>query len=212
MPNISVQLVTTGAKHTVDVPGGCTVAELRRLVARQLQLPAERLRLVHKGATLWDGRDDPTLIDADVVLAFVSPKIQAAQTSISRHGAPDEADEEADERFRLRLGASWLERRAARALQRRRVPDIFLPPVMYLLRPGVLIGTALWFAGAPLAARFSLGPIYVLGTILAVILTNLGTRKEGELSAYSVFNSGTRQLPGQLNADAIDQQIRAGNI
>lgn len=161
-------------------------------------------------------------------------------------------------------------------LQRRRVPDIFLPPVMYLLRPGVLIGTVLWFAGAPLAARFSLGPLYVLvrfmhddlsvppetplplhlccayclywhdhswqqlliavpyvlwtpcrslgpscilitvdhelallalvadalqGTILAVILTNLGTRKEGELSAYSIFNPGARQLPGEQHGD-----------
>jgi Uncharacterized conserved domain (SAYSvFN) len=112
-----------------------------------------------------------------------------------------------------------------------------------------LIGTALWFAGAPVAAHFSVGPLYVLGTMLALILTNLGTRKAGELSAYSIFNPGARQLPGvgrslvklleprsgsvecsdvtrtlfmlltwhfcpagQLNADAIDQQIRAGNI
>ena len=113
-----------------------------------------------------------------------------------------------------------------------------------------LIGTALWFAGAPIAAHFSVGPLYVLGTMLALILTNLGTRKAGELSAYSIFNPGARQLPGvgrslvtllepqsgavecsdmrhrevvmltwwfccpagQLNADAIDQQIRAGNI
>ena len=40
------------------------VSELRKLVAKQLQLPADRLRLVHKGATLWDGRDAPTLTDA----------------------------------------------------------------------------------------------------------------------------------------------------
>lgn len=59
-----------------------------------------------------------------------------------------------------------------------------------------LIGTALWFAGAPVAAHFSVGPLYVLGTMLALILTNLGTRKAGELSAYSIFNPGARQLPG----------------
>ena len=39
------------------------VSELRKLVAKQLQLPADRLRLVHSGATLWDGRDAPTLTD-----------------------------------------------------------------------------------------------------------------------------------------------------
>ena len=52
----------------------------------------------------------------------------------------------------------------------------------------------------------------MLATILATILMNLGSRKAGEMSAYSIFNEGQRQLPGQLNADAIDQQIRAGNI
>ena len=40
------------------------VSELRKLVAKQLQLPSDRLRLVHKGATLWDGRDTPILTDA----------------------------------------------------------------------------------------------------------------------------------------------------
>jgi hypothetical protein len=44
--------------------GGLQVAKLRQLVAGQLQLPADRLRLVHKGSTLWDGRDAPTLTDA----------------------------------------------------------------------------------------------------------------------------------------------------
>ncbi len=52
----------------------------------------------------------------------------------------------------------------------------------------------------------------MLGTILVVIFTNLGTRKPGEASAYSVFNEGMRALPGQLNADAIDDQMRRGQM
>jgi hypothetical protein len=204
-----VHEVTTGTKHDILLPNGCTVSELRKLIAKQLQLPADRLRLVHKGATLWDGRDAPILTDADTVLAFVSPNIQTAKPS-DRHGAPETAED--DERFRLRPGASWLERAAAQWLRRHRVPDLFMQLLVWLLRPSILIGTALWFAGAPVAAHFSVGPLYVLGTMLALILTNLGTRKAGELSAYSIFNPGARQLPGQLNADAIDQQIRAGNI
>jgi Uncharacterized conserved domain (SAYSvFN) len=126
---------------------------------------------------------------------------------------------------RLRPGASWLERAAAQWLRRHRVPDLFMQLLVWLLRPSIvsrtacpcsqkpancsarhrcstlscylqLIGTALWFAGAPIAAHFSVGPLYVLGTMLALILTNLGTRKAGELSAYSIFNPGARQLPG----------------
>ena len=127
---------------------------------------------------------------------------------------------------RLRPGASRLERAAAQWLRRHRVPDLFMQLLVWLLRPSIvsptgmlvcddktegrtvrreshnsiwylqLIGTALWFAGAPIAAHFSVGPLYVLGTMLALILTNLGTRKAGELSAYSIFNPGARQLPG----------------
>ena len=56
-----------------------------------------------------------------------------------------------------------------------------------------------------------MGALYVLGTLLALILMNLGTRKPGEASAYSVFNN-FRELPGQLNANRLDDQIRHGQM
>jgi hypothetical protein len=55
------------------------------------------------------------------------------------------------------------------------------------------------------------GPLYVLATLLVLIFWNLGTRKPGEASAYSVFN-GFRELPGQLNANRLDEQIRRGQM
>lgn len=51
----------------------------------------------------------------------------------------------------------------------------------------------------------------MLGTIMAIIYVNLGTRQAGEASAYSIFNQG-RELPGQLNAGAIDDQMRRGQM
>lgn len=52
---------------------------------------------------------------------------------------------------------------------------------------------------AVFAARYSLGPPYVLLTLLLLILTNLGTRQQGELSAYSVFNTvRTPSTPARL--------------
>ena len=56
-----------------------------------------------------------------------------------------------------------------------------------------------------------IGPIYVLASIAAVILWNLGKRREGEASAYSIFNE-FRELPGQLNAGVLDDQIRRGQM
>ena len=65
-----------------------------------------------------------------------------------------------------------------------------------------------WMIFAPMAARLGVGPVYVLGTILLVMLCNLGTKQRGELSAYSVFNEDVRELPGQLNADQIDRALQ----
>lgn len=79
------------------------------------------------------------------------------------------------------------------------------------VKPVVWTGFLLWMLGAPLAARFGVGELYVLGTIAALVFFNLGIRKEGEASAYSIFND-FRRLPGQLTADEVDRQVRAGQI
>jgi hypothetical protein len=60
-------------------------------------------------------------------------------------------------------------------------------------------------------AALQIGPIYVLASLAAVILWNLGKRGEGEASAYSIFNE-FRELPGQLNAGLLDDQIRRGQM
>ncbi|KAI3901605.1 hypothetical protein MKW92_039957 [Papaver armeniacum] len=70
----------------------------------------------------------------------------------------------------------------------------------------------LWFALAPVAYRWDLGPLYILGTGFAIILLNLGQRQHGDLSAYSIFNEDFRELPGTLNADRLDRDIRAGQF
>ncbi len=56
------------------------------------------------------------------------------------------------------------------------------------------------------------GPVYVLASLAALIFFNLGTRKAGEASAYSIFNAGFRELPGQLNAATMDDQLRRGQL
>lgn len=75
----------------------------------------------------------------------------------------------------------------------------------------VWLGLLAWILAAPLAAKFGVGELYVLGTIASLIFCNLGTRKEGEASAYSIFNEFQR-LPGQLTADDLDRQVRTGQM
>jgi hypothetical protein len=51
----------------------------------------------------------------------------------------------------------------------------------------------------------------VLASFVLVMLCNLGKRRKGEASAYSVFN-GFQELPGQLNAQRMDEQLRRGQM
>jgi hypothetical protein len=47
--------------------------------------------------------------------------------------------------------------------------------------------------------------------MLLAIFLNLGRRNAGDASAYSIFNNFQR-LPGQLDADVIDAQVRRGQM
>lgn len=83
---------------------------------------------------------------------------------------------------------------------------------LFQIGPTRLLVLAAVLAGAKLASFYDLGPVYILLAIIITIFTHLGRKKEGEASAYSVFNPGVQRLPGQLDADVIDQQIRRGQI
>lgn len=44
------------------------------------------------------------------------------------------------------------------------------------------------------------------------IASNLGTRKAGEASAYSIFNEGFQQIAGTFGAEHMDAQLRQGRL
>ena len=58
----------------------------------------------------------------------------------------------------------------------------------------------------PLVAA-ALSSRHQLSAIAAIFTVGLGTRKEGEASAYSIFN-GFNELPGAFNAAQVDDQMR----
>lgn len=65
-----------------------------------------------------------------------------------------------------------------------------------------------WATGWALMTYAGFGSLWILLSMIASIFMNLGTRKKGEMSAYSVFNKGFRELLGTLNADQFDNEIR----
>lgn len=52
--------------------------------------------------------------------------------------------------------------------------------------------------------------LLLIFTLLYLIFNNLGERKKGELSAYSVFNRDQLSLPGAMTADQVDEYLRHG--
>ena len=61
----------------------------------------------------------------------------------------------------------------------------------------------IWFAGLYGSCFIALEKIYFILSCFYFIFTNLGKRKEGELSAYSVFNKGFKKLPGTFSPEDI---------
>lgn len=106
-------------------------------------------------------------------------------------GGPPEEDE-AEELLRLRLppdAPRWQRAALAFARQRLRLPEGLLALAVHAgLR--FWLGLLAWMAGARAAAAWELGPVYIIASILAVMLLNLGTRREGEWSAYRCAQRG----------------------
>jgi hypothetical protein len=122
----------------------------------------------------------------------------------------DEDDEDEELRhYRPPADAYAWERRLGSWLHARGAPPLALA-WLFLIRPWRLVLILIIAYGARIAHNYGWGPPYVLFWLIAAMLLNLGRRKEGEASAYSLFNQGLRRLPGQLDAAQMDAQIRAG--
>lgn len=48
--------------------------------------------------------------------------------------------------------------------------------------------------------------------MIVFIFTNLGERKKGTLSAYSVFNKNFEKLPGTFDSDKVDEAFGRQNM
>ncbi|KAL9254249.1 hypothetical protein AKJ16_DCAP14911 [Drosera capensis] len=197
----------------LNVPSRLKVNDLRKMLAENKALPIESLSLILRGSLLLDKKNGEDVVielgEGDCVTMAIKPK---AQVRTARAGFDDDEDDEDDLKFQLPESANVWKRRLYLLLHDRlKLPDIILMAILSLsLKAWVLI--ILWFILAPVAHRWDLGPIYILLTGFAIIFFNLGRRQEGDVSAYSIFNEDFRELPGTLNADRLDRDIRAGQF
>ena len=69
---------------------------------------------------------------------------------------------------------------------------------------------ALWYCLLVQARENGVAEVFMLLSGFFLIFSNLGTREEGTLSGYSVFNPGFQELPGTLNAARFESELRPG--
>uniref|UniRef100_A0A0E0QVG1 SAYSvFN domain-containing protein n=1 Tax=Oryza rufipogon TaxID=4529 RepID=A0A0E0QVG1_ORYRU len=184
-------------------------------------LPAPRLPICaatslttdisHKTASAWSCEEGISRAKTTpILIVAVAPKPPANHL---RDGDGDDDDDEEEElKFKIPETTTWWKRKFFIFLRDKlRLPDILLMVLFSLgIKAWVLI--AMWFLFAPIAQMYDVGPLFILGTGFLVILCNLGRRQQGDVSAYSIFNEDFRELPGTLNAERIDRDIRAGQF
>lgn len=208
---ITLKTIGPNAPSRLFVPSSITVYDLRQLIAQNRNCPTENSKLIWRGNVLHDCKDgDPVTIqlkNGDSLLIAAKPKPPPKHM---KDGTDDEEDD--DLRFQLPQSTSRWKRKLFSVLRHKlKVPDILLMAIFSLsLKMWIII--VIWFILAPVAHRYQLGPLYILGTGFAIIFYNLGKRQPGDVSAYSIFNEGFRELPGTLNADRLDRDIRAGQF
>jgi len=66
----------------------------------------------------------------------------------------------------------------------------------------------LWILLYYVFLRLEFGTVYFIFSIFVLMFTNLGKRKKGEMSAYSVFNKNQKALPGSLQASQFEAEIK----
>ncbi|KAF4404319.1 hypothetical protein G4B88_014775 [Cannabis sativa] len=185
---ILIRTVGPARPSRLHVPSSIKVNDLKKLIAGNNCLPLENLRLILRGNVLRDNKNGD-------------------DTCIQLNNGDDE-----DLKFQLPPTSSRWKRMLYSFLHDKlKLPDILLMAIFTMsIKMWIII--TMWFILAPVAHRWGIGPLYVLATGFAIILLNLGKRQPGDVSAYSIFNEDFRELPGTLNADRLDRDVRSGQF
>ncbi|KAL0289050.1 UNVERIFIED_CONTAM: hypothetical protein Sangu_2631400 [Sesamum angustifolium] len=168
------------------------------------------MRLVCRGNVLHDSTNGDDLLvqlqDGETVFVAIKPQPPA------KHISHFDDDDGEDLKFQLPQSTSKWKRRLFFVLRDKlKFPDMLLM-VIFSLSLKMWTTIVVWFILASVAHRLGVGPLYILGTGFLIIFYNLGHRQPGDISAYSIFNEDFRELPGTLNADRLDRDIRLGRF
>lgn len=67
---------------------------------------------------------------------------------------------------------------------------------------------SVWICLQVVFIKIEFGAVFFLFSCIFLMLSNLGKRKKGEMSAYSVFNPNCESIDGTLTAQQFEREIR----
>lgn len=194
----------------LEVGNPCAPSDLLRALECVLApgTRAEECVVTHRGRAVSSASEEMlALEDGDAVLVSARRRLDDASTSgrsTSRAKTDREGGSEDEDASDLVVELTG----ARAAVERALVSRLGAAPwVANSVARFPLVEALAWWIGLRRASAKELAPIYVLFTGFALVVTNLGRRRPGEPSAYSVFNEGFRRLPGQFTADDVDDVV-----
>ena len=209
-----------GSDVVVTVEGVPSLRELKLLACRELniQVPGTgdnaqeeflaRVTVSVAGRKLGNDSDvegvgGSVTGDPITMVCFVRPRLVQSGTFEDEDVDEDEASVET----LFKLKRTIPPRIRHFLLKTCRLPEWVVAPLTHI--GGRQLATfSLWVVGSKVASSYDLGPPYLLGTMFWLMFTNFSKerRREGEWSAYSIFNRGVRRLGG----DNLRGDVREG--
>lgn len=196
---VDVQL--NGETHSITLDGSTSVDSLKRRLSTLSGIPSARLQLVCAGEVLHD--DEQCVRDLRRTSLFAwTPRYSKVRSDNAQ--AATELARRKDQERRAELARPLWRRLWASA-------RLHAPAVVAALRsvgPRTWLKLSIWFVLMLLCRYYRLGQPFVITTLIVLMLSNLGERKPGEASAYTVFNDGMQALPGQLRMEDFEGELR----
>lgn len=196
---LEVQL--NGEAHSVALDGGASVEGLKRRLSTLSGIPSAKLQLVCAGEVLQD--DEQRVCDLRSTSLFAWTARYSKVRSDAAHAVAHEERRKDEERREELARPLWRRLWAGARLH--------APTVVAALRtvgPRTWLKFSIWFVLMLVCRHYRLGQPFVITTLIVLMLSNLGERKPGEASAYTVFNDDMQALPGQLQMEDFEGELR----
>jgi hypothetical protein len=186
---------------TVTLDTGDSLLVLKQRLCTATGLPATTLKLCCAGKVLLDDEQRIGSLPSTRLTAW-GPRFTKLRSDKAFEAA--EVQREVVEEQRRALARPWWQR--WRTAARLHWPAV--RAALQTVRLRTWLKFAVWFLLMLVCRHYRLGHPFVITSLIVLLLSNLGDKKAGDVSAYTVFNTDMAALPGQLRMEDLEREMR----